>query len=187
MYAQEQQTAPMHDGETQVTSSESDFIISNETSIENNVSETAEDEGTGSVLWLFIRMVFALVVVVALIYGIVYILKKGFVPKEAENLFLKKAATLTLAPGKTLQVITMSDKAWIVGVTDAGINLIGEITDEDLVNQMILEAEKEPLSKPRDFASMLNTFSSTFANSAKLTEVTLKKQRERLRRGGQDE
>ncbi len=133
--------------------------------------------------WLFVRMLFALILVAAIIYGISYVLKKGFVSKEAESPFLKKAATLTLAPGKSVQVITMPDKAWVVGVTDAGINLIGEITDVDLVNQMILEAEKEVLSKPKDFASIL----SSFTNTVKLTESSLKKQRERLQRGGRDE
>ncbi len=183
LYSQTQTTQVEANTETQLISNESDFIISNDSVGTNDSTEVVETEGTGSVLWLFIRMVFALVLVVALIYGIVYVLKKGFVSKEAENPFLKKAATLTLAPGKTVQVITMPDKAWVVGVTDAGINLIGEITDVDLVNQMILEAEKEPLSKPRDFASIL----SSFTNTTKVTELAIKKQRERLQRGGNNE
>ncbi len=188
MLAFSQATEPASNNgiESQAVDQESSFLIEN-TASANNIDQNIDDTGGESVVWLFVRMIFALVVVVLIIYGIVFVLKKGFVPKESENPFLKKAATLTLAPGKTVQVITMPDKAWVVGVSDSGINLIGEITDADLVNQMILEAEKEPLSKPRDFASMLNTFSSTFANSAKLTEATLKKQRERLRRGGQDE
>ncbi len=166
----------------QTITQESDFVIAatNDTDNQSMIEDQGEQE---NIIWLFVRMILALVFVVALIYGIVLFLKKGFVPKESENPFLKRAATLTLAPGKTVQVITMPDKAWVVGVTDAGINLIGEITDADLVNQMILEAEKEPLSKPRDFASILNSFTHT----AKNTESILKEQRLRLRRGGHNE
>ncbi len=128
-------------------------------------------------------MIFALIIVVALIYGITFLLKRGLVSKEAETPFLKRAASLTLAPGKSVQVVTLIDKAWVVGVSDSGINLIGELTDKDLIDQMVLEAEKTPLSKARDFSSIL----ASFTNTAKITESALKKQRERLTRGSRDE
>ncbi len=158
---------------------ETDFIIANE----GASAIDAATEDTGSTFWLYLRMVFALVLVVGVVWAVAYFLRKGLVSKEPENPFIKKAATLTLSPGKSIQVITMPDKAWVVGVSDAGINLIGEITDADLVNQMILEAEKQPQSKPADFASIL----SAFTNTTKLAESTIKKQRERLKRGGSNE
>ncbi len=171
----------------QIVDQETDFVFTDTIQQETLEAQNSPAGDDGNIVWLFVRMIFALVFVVALIYGIVFVLKKGFVSKQEENPFLKKAATLALAPGKAVHVITMPDKAWVVGVSEAGINLIGEITDADLINQMILESEKEPQSKPRDFATILNSFTNTFANSAKLTEETIKKQRLRLRRDGENE
>lgn len=152
--------------------------------IGEDLPEDAQGSDTQtSTVWLFVRMVLVLGLVIAAIYGIVFVLKKGFLPREVDNPYLKKAASLRLGPDKTVHVITMPDKAWVVGVSDAGINLIGEITDKDLVDQMILEADKAPTQKPKDFASILSAFSHT----AKNTETTLKKQRERLKGGGRYE
>ncbi len=184
---QETQLPESENENIQASEQESDFVIATTSGADAQVAENAETTGAGGTLWLFARMILALIFVIALVYGIVFFLKKGLVSKEAENPFLKRAATLSLAPGKTVHVVTLPGKAWLVGVSDSAINLIGEITDEDLVNQMILEAEKAPTSKPRDFASILNTFSSTFSSSVKQTENTLKLQRERLRRGDHNE
>ncbi len=167
------------DQEEVILEQETDFIINDIVTLDNENALEADEATGSSTLWLFVRMIFALIIVVALIYGVTFLLKKGLVSKESENPFLKRAATLTLAPGKTVQVVTLIDKAWVVGVSDAGINLIGELTDKDLIDQMVLEAEKEPLSKARDFSSIL----SSFTNTAKLTETALKKQRERLKKG----
>ena len=166
---------------------EEDFLFEDETGdgvdeSSNTVSETSDFSGT-STLWLFVRMIFALILVVAVIYVIVFFLKKVTNPKPAEQPFLKRAATLSLGPGKSVQVITMPDKAWLIGVSDAGIQTIGEINDTELVTQLILEAEKQPSDKVKDFASIFNAFMP----GAKATEKTLKKQRERLKNGGFNE
>ena len=136
-----------------------------------------------STIWLFVRMIFALILVIAIIYVVVFFLKKVASPKIPEQPFLKRAATLSLGPGKSVHVITMPDKAWLVGVSEAGIQPIGEITDTELVTQLILEAEKQPSEKPKDFASIFNSFMP----SAKSTVNTLKKQRDRLKNGGLNE
>ncbi|MFI3257165.1 MAG: flagellar biosynthetic protein FliO [Spirochaetales bacterium] len=181
--AQTAEENPISDNVT-VFERESDFIISDDAiSPAQNNPEIQTTSSDSSTLWLFVRMILALVFVVAVIYGIVFVLKKGFVARESESAFLKKAASLTLAPGKSVCVITLVDAAWLVGVSDAGINLIGEINDKELVDRMILEAEKSPSSKPKDFASIL----SMFTQSAKQTEKTLQKQRERLLGGKNNE
>ncbi len=170
---------------SQDSSNEEDYVIGEVvTNDESSNSLIAEEPSDTSTVWAFVRMILALILVVAVIYAIVYFLKKGMGIKTIDQPFLKRAATLSVGPGKSIQVITLVDKAWLVGVSEAGIQTIGEITDPDLVTQMVLEAEKQPTSsKPRDFASILNTFSVT----AKATEKTLKQQRERLRNGGMNE
>ncbi|WP_442726050.1 FliO/MopB family protein [Treponema sp.] len=136
-----------------------------------------DDGGTGaSTLWLFIRMILVLALVIAGIYALVFFLKKGLYPKTPDNPFLKKAVSLSLGPGKSIHAVTMPGAAWLVGVSEAGVNLIAEITDKELIDALILEAEKTPAEKPKDFAQIFAAFSGT----AKQTEALLKKQRSRL-------
>ncbi|MGI5172195.1 flagellar biosynthetic protein FliO [Treponema sp. OMZ 840] len=156
-----------------IKSSEKDLPINPQV-----LSELSGAERT-STLWLFIRMILVLILVIACIYGLVFFLKKGLNPRVQENPFLKKAVSLTIAPGKSVHVLTMPGKAWLVGVGESSVNLIGEITDKELVDRLILEAEKTPAEKPKDFASVLNAFSA----AAKQTESVLKKQRRRLEEG----
>ena len=135
------------------------------------------DDGTASsTLWLFIRMILVLALVIAGIYALVFFLKKGLYPKTPDNPFLKKAVSLSLGPGKSIHAVTMPGAAWLVGVSEAGVNLIAEITDKELIDALILEAEKTPAEKPKDFAQIFAAFSGT----AKQTEALLKKQRSRL-------
>ena len=91
-----------------------------------------DDGGTGaSTLWLFIRMILVLALVIAGIYALVFFLKKGLYPKTPDNPFLKKAVSLSLGPGKSIHAVTMPGAAWLVGVSEAGVNLIAEITDKE--------------------------------------------------------
>ncbi|WP_428768334.1 flagellar biosynthetic protein FliO [Treponema sp. HNW] len=145
-------------------------------------SGTGSDDGTASsTLWLFIRMILVLALVIALIYALVFFLKKGLYPKTPDNPFLKKAVSLSLGPGKSVHALTMPGAAWLVGVSEAGVNLIAEIKDKELIDALILEAEKAPAEKPKDFAQIFAAFSST----ASQTEALLKKQRSRF--GGKSE
>ncbi len=150
---------------------------------DSSLVDSVDNPSETSTVWLFVRMIFALILVIAIIYVVVFFLKKVASPKIPEQPFLKRAATLSLGPGKSVHVITMPDKAWLVGVSEAGIQPIGEITNTELVTQLILEAEKQPTEKPKDFASIFNSFMP----SAKATENTLKKQRDRLKNGGFNE
>ena len=73
----------------------------------------------------------------------------------------------------------MGEKAYIVGVTDASINMIGEVEDKTLVDTMNLDAERRSSPPKQDFASML---SSVFKGS-KNNDVDVnffEAQRERL-------
>ena len=154
-------------GAQSLKNSEKDLLINTE-SAPDSVSS-----GAPSTLWLFIRMIFVLALVIVCIYVLVYFLKKGFTQRSPENPFLKRAVSLTLAPGK----------AWLVGTGESSVNLIGEITDKDLVDRLILEADKVPSEKPKDFAGILAAFTAT----AKQTESVLKKQRQRFEKGGGNE
>ena len=102
--------------------------------------------------------------------------------KVTQDPYLKRTASITLSPGKTVQVVTIGDKGYIVGVSDSGVNLIGELTDKELIDAMNLNAEKEPTGKRKDFSSML----ASFTKSSESTEAYLRNKREKLQNSEDD-
>ena len=155
--------------------------------------------GTNSV-WLLLRMIVVLAVVLALIYLLTRLMKRSIAPGVEDDQFLRKVASITLSPGKTVQVVTLIDKAYLVGVSDGGISLLAEITDHELIDAMNLYADKQGnTGRPRNFAEVLELFmprqpaaqkntapvnKNVFADGASEQILeSLKKQGERLQRG----
>ncbi|NLZ46024.1 MAG: flagellar biosynthetic protein FliO [Clostridiales bacterium] len=151
---------------------ENTYLITSDTANEDSPLPEKKE----STVWLFVRMVIVLAFVIGCIYGFSLLLKNATKSKNSNDLYLRKTAHLQLSPGKSVQVITLQNKAYIIGVTDNSINVLGEVTDEDLINAMNINADKAPQGKPRDFASILSAFNTVNSN----TQNNLKKQRERL-------
>ena len=127
----------------------------------------------------FVNMILVLVVVIACIYGIVWLLKKGMRPGAENDPYLKKTASITLSPGKTVQIVTLQEKAYLLGVSESSITLISEIDDKEFVDAMNLNTPVGNGKKPADFASLL----ASLTGSAKRTERFLRTKRENLKNG----
>lgn len=122
-------------------------------------SETQAAPRAPSSIWLFIRMILVLAVVIALVYVVLRVMKKTSVVGDTDDPFLRRVCSLSLGQGKSVQVVTVLQHAYLVGVTDAGINLIGEIRDKELVDSMNLFADKNgQIKKPRTFSDVLELF-----------------------------
>ncbi len=139
-----------------------------------------------SAVWLFVRMIFVLVLVIACIYVVVFFLKKGLQPGSESDPYLRRAASLSLGQGKSVQIVTLGDDAYILGVCDNAISVIGKVEDKDLVSAMNLHAEKTAVSKtPLDFAAMLAKFTGvkkteSVSDAALSAKLFIRSKRERL-------
>lgn len=140
----------------------------------NTLSEEGATESGSSTLGLFFRMILVLIIIILLIYAFVWLLRKTSNQKIKVDPYLKEVANLTLVQGKSVRVITLKDRAYIIGVTDSNINLIAEVEDKDLIDAMNLNADEKPSDKPKDFASIL----SFFTKSTERTEDFIRKKRE---------
>lgn len=119
---------------------------------------TAAFSGTSSVA-LFIRMIVVLIIVVVLIYGVFWFIKKKTNVVKSEDDFLRRAAYINIAPGKTIEVITLIDKAYLIGVTEDNITLLGEVEDKELIQAMNLNADKKlNTKKALNFEEVLGMF-----------------------------
>ena len=163
-----------------VTSSkeqESQMIISTE----DDVIQT-QNTNTG---WLFVRMILVLLVVVGCIYAVFYFVKKSTNPANETDPFLKKVASITLSPGKSVQVITLQNHCYILGVSDSNVQLISELDDKDLIDAMNLEADKESSGSIKDFATILASAmgikKKTFEESVSSSVENMQNQTNRLK------
>lgn len=110
--------------------------------------------GAVSNVWLLVRMVLVLALVCGAVYGIVYLMKKSTRFMAVNDPYLKSVASLPVAPGRTVQVVTLGKKGYLIGVSDSSINLIAEVEDAELVDAMNLEAEGKGQATG-DFASVI--------------------------------
>ena len=110
-----------------------------------------------STVSMLVQLVISLAAVCALIYGVLYFIRRSKQFTAADDPFLKNVASLPIAPNKTLYIVTLIDKAYLIGASDASLSLIAEITDKELIDAMNLHAAQTTAPK-QSFSSLLETF-----------------------------
>ena len=156
-----------------------------------SVSAPENQSRAPSSFGLFLRMVISLLIVIALLYFVVKIFRKNSGFADSDDSFLRKVAQISIGAGKSVQIVTLLENAYLIGVTDNNINLLAEIKDKELVDSLNLIADKnQNVSKPKSFADVLDLFlakgsknSSAFSDSARHASDMLKNQRDRFNRG----
>lgn len=115
--------------------------------------------GSSYGVWFFVRTVLVLAVVLALVWAFFMFLKRASGATDSSDPYLKKVASLTLAPGKFVYVVTLQSRGYIIGVADGSVSLIAEVDDKELIDAMNLNAPQDFEGKgPVDFASILSKF-----------------------------
>lgn len=130
---------------------------------EKTKTESEKEKGknkTWNTVKTFLKMILSLVLVVVIIFLIMNFFKKsGKMGGANDDTYLRKVAHLNLAPGKSVQVVTLLDNCYILGVTDNNINLIGEVDDKELISAMNVSADTASKSnKPKTFGEVLEMF-----------------------------
>jgi len=171
-----------------------------ETAIQLDQTATAAaSSGTkpanSSSVWILVRIILALALVCFAIYAIVHFLKKSTGINIGNDPYLKSVASLSLSPNKSIQVITLGQKGYLVGITEQSINMIAEVTDAELVDAMNLQADKKNPVPAGSFQALLGNFFPAMKKEASRDEITptsagtgfLQAQRERLQRSRDNE
>ena len=136
---------------------EESIVFSDDTN--SNSSTTTQAYKGPSTVGMFVRMIVVLIIVIGLIYGVLWFIKKKTNVVKTDDDYLRRAAYINIAPGKTIEVITLIDKAYLIGVTEDNITMLGEIDDKELISAMNLTADKKNnTKKPATFADVLDMF-----------------------------
>ena len=106
-------------------------------------TQASTPEFVGTAMPSMLRMVFALIVVIGAIYGGLWLLKRSMNRGFAHGgRTLEVLETTAVAPKKTISLVRVADKAVLVGVTDAGIAMLTELTPEQ--TSEIVAAQAKP-------------------------------------------
>lgn len=135
-------------------------ILLGETNPESQIT-FADDESNleKSSVWLFVRMILVLILVIVAIYALMKFFKKKSTEVKSSDDFLRSVSSLSFGPGKSVEIVTLIDKAYVLGVTEKSINLIAEIDDKELIESLNLNHDKKSnVSKPINFAEVLDMF-----------------------------
>lgn len=103
----------------------------------------------------FLKTTFLLAVIIGIFYGVlrVYRFKKQLQINESET--IKILHQYPLMPGKYLQIVQISGKIYFLGISDAGVQLISEIKDQDYYQRIRLDLEKDNNIPRVDFLTEL--------------------------------
>lgn len=165
-------------------------------------SSAEETPARSNTFFLFFRMILVLAFVVACIYGVLWLMRRSMKrnPKNSDP-FLRNVSSIDLAVGKSVHVVTLLDRAYVVGVGENSVNLLGEFSsenekDRELINAMNLYAdEHQNVKKPKSFADVLEIFmpkaakskSGIFGDTQKRMNDTIERQRNQMNGGDESE
>ncbi len=142
--------------------------LGNASSVDESTLAIGSEAGTGTAggnvstgpntFLYFVRMVLVLAAVLGAIYLIFRFVKKAGRPKAGSDSAIKVLATTSIGTGKALHVVNLGSKAYLIGSTENSVSLIAEVTEKDVVNDLVLKAETEKASpKMKDFGEVLNS------------------------------
>ena len=147
-------------------------------------TETAAAQaGSGQSIWPIIRMVLVLVLVAVAIYGIVFLFKRSSKKTINNDPFLKVLAAAHLGSNRYVHIVYVGNKTWLLGASDGGVNLIGEVEDKDVIDAMLLEDSRKSAQtsgKLPDFLSILRRMGAPANPSSPSGADEIRKRRERL-------
>jgi flagellar protein FliO/FliZ len=133
-------------------------------------------------IFVVLRMVLVLALAALAIYAVVFFFKRLSRPPEQKNPYLKVLASVPLSTGSSVSVVSLGNKAWLIGAGTNGASLISEIADQEMVDAMLLEDSRSPGvgAKFLDFSAILRRLGGGTANE-RFSADDLRKRRERLK------
>jgi flagellar protein FliO/FliZ len=154
------------------------------------VPPSVSDSAGAPVLVVF-RMVLVLALAALAIYGVVFFIKRLARTPENKDPHLKVLARVPLGNDSFAAVLSVGDKAWLVGGGSGGVNLISEITEIEALETMLLDDARRAAEPGNgrfiiDFRSLLRRLgggsrSGENDNPGSSHAEALRKQRERLK------
>lgn len=100
-------------------------------------------------VWDFIRMILVLGLMVGLIWGFVYLLKRVSQKPTEELEGVRLLATFTLSPSRNLYFVEIGNRVFVLSGAENGVQTITELDDQVLIDSLRLRsARQKPVAQP---------------------------------------
>jgi len=164
-------------------------LLLNTTPDDPAVLQVPEDGGMPGVgFGDFLRVIIVLLIVIALIYAFVWLLKKFTGTKAVGADVIKLYSTQPLKGDTSLHLVEVGKSIYLIGSSGNSVNLISEINDKESIDEIRLNASLEPSRAVGGFARLIkDKITSSVTNpdeemkNAQVSTSFLRKQRERLK------
>jgi flagellar protein FliO/FliZ len=178
--AQDQTGEP--DGASRRPAEESLLILDpEETAQEGEVEDVQGGPLVSS--WDFLRMVLILAAVVAVIYLIFWLLKRGVRRQLPQNDLIRLLGTRNLTGNRALHLVEMGKQVFLVGAAEGSISLISEIRDQETLDSIALERSQIENRSNQGFAHFFQSILKSGKQRESSVGATIdfmKQQRQRL-------
>lgn len=128
--------------------------------------------------WDFVRMILVLGCVVGIIYLIFYFLKRAGSGKYAKSDLIRVVGSQSLPGNRAIYLVQVGAQVFMVGAGGDAVTLLGEITDKETVDTMILAAAEEETPR-KSFGDLV---ASLVKGGQGPSLDLMRQQRERLQR-----
>lgn len=118
------------------------------------------------------KVVLVLILLVVGIYAFFHFIKKADKSSVTVDSYIKNPSNYYFSPNKSVQIILVGDRAFLIGVTDQTINLISELNDKELIDSLKLESGKTQHTAGTSFLSIFNKIMPSQKNTTTATQDT---------------
>ena len=163
------------------------LVNEKEIKIPENPASTAAPAPAELTIWDFVRMVVVLALVIGLVVGFLWFLKKVSSRGNTPNDPIKVLHTHVLSGSKTLYLVELGTQVLLLGSGDGGVSLIRPITDPETLDAIRLASSRQSAAKAVFSSLLANMLGKKPPESASVNAPVeessdfLKKQRERLK------
>jgi flagellar protein FliO/FliZ len=107
--------------------------------------------------WDFVRMLLILACVIAVIYVLFWLLRKGTGRgRIQENDLIRVLGSRSLAGNRALHLVEVGSNIYLVGASDGGVELVAEITEKESLDSVRLKAAEQLPAGRRTFQQTLS-------------------------------
>lgn len=135
---------------------------------------TTEGEAIGPVtdltIWDFVRMVLVLALVVALIYGLFFLLKRTGSVRSEQSGVITVLATQSLPGNGMVHLIKVGTQVFVLGSSEHSLRLLTEISDKESRDEVELRVAEMPQSERKSFSDLMSAMLGGFGREAATQE-----------------
>ncbi len=132
-------------------------------------------------IWDLLRMVLVLAAVIAVVYGIFYLLKRSSKGRFVQNDAIRVLGSQSLPNNRSMYLVEVGSQVFLVGAGGDSVNLIAEITDRETVDEMVLRGGESSVGTKKSFSELIT---GMFKGNQSDSVGFMTEQRERLQRLG---